>query len=303
MPDLRHFFDHHTIPLRDWLQHGTTWLVDHIKPFFRAVQWPVAKLLDGLAGLLHGVPVLVFLLVLLVVAWRLAGPKVAWGSVAAMLFVGFLGLWDPAMTTYAMIVTSVAFCVLTGVPLGVLAGRSDGFERAIRPVLDAMQTTPSFVYLAPIVVLFGIGTVPGVLATIIVALPPMIRLTSLGIRQVDEELVEAGYAFGSTSRQVLWEIQLPLAMPSVMTGLNQSLMQSLSMVVMVALIGAGGLGLSVFQGINQLDIGLAGIGGIAIVFMAISLDRITQSAATKRRGWMRPRAHPGGEGASEDNIQ
>jgi glycine betaine/proline transport system permease protein len=170
---------------------------------------------------------------------------------------------------------------VVGIPLGIASGRSDRFESYLRPVLDAMQTTPAFVYLVPIVMLFSVGNVAGVLATIIFALPPIIRLTSLGIRGVHPELVEAAQAFGATRSQVLFRVQIPLAMPTILAGLNQTIMMALSMVVIAALIGAGGLGSPVVLGLNTLDIGRAVIGGLGIVLMAIILDRITQSMARK----------------------
>ena len=176
------------------------------------------------------------------------------------------------------------FCAVVGIPLGIIASRSDGFSAAIRPILDTMQTTPAFVYLVPVVMLFSIGTVAGVIATIIFAMPPIIRLTNLGIRQVHPELIEAAQAFGSTPMQVLLKVQIPLALPTIMAGLNQTIMLSLSMVVIAALIGAGGLGVPVFQGLNSLQVGLAGIGGISIVLMAMVLDRITQSLGD----WWKP---------------
>jgi glycine betaine/proline transport system permease protein len=237
----------------------------------------VARTLDGLESFLQGLPVWAFLLILILIAWRIGGWRIAVGTGLSFLVIGFLGLWSVAMTTVAMVATSVVFCVVIGVPLGIAAATSELVSRMMRPVLDAMQTTPTFVYLVPIVMLFGIGNVPAVLATIIVALPPMVRLTNLGIRQVQEELVEAGYAFGLTGRQVLLEVQIPLALPTIMAGLNQSLMLSLSMTVVAAMIGAGGLGLAVYEGINRLDVGLAGIAGLAIVLVAISFDRITQA--------------------------
>jgi glycine betaine/proline transport system permease protein len=181
------------------------------------------------------------------------------------------------MITLAMVLCAVVFCTVVGIPLGILAGRSNRFDSALRPVLDAMQTTPAFVYLVPIVMLFSIGNVAGVLATIVFALPPIIRLTSLGIRQVHPELVEAALAFGATNWQVLRKVQIPLALPTIMAGLNQTIMMALSMVVIAALIGAGGLGAPVIRGLNSLDIGLATIGGLSIVLVAIVLDRITQS--------------------------
>jgi glycine betaine/proline transport system permease protein len=283
MPDLGTLFKNYHVPLDVWIQDAVNWLILHFRPFFVAVRWPVASTLDGLERFLQALPVWIFLLALIAIAWRIAGWRVAVGAGLSFLVIGFLGLWSVAMTTVAMVTTSVLFCVLVGIPLGVLAARSELVSRLVRPILDAMQTTPTFVYLVPIVMLFGIGNVPAVIATIIVALPPMVRLTNLGIRQVQEELVEAGYAFGCTRRQVLFEIQIPLAMPSIMAGLNQSLMLSLSMVVIAALIGAGGLGLAVYQGINRLDVGLAGIAGLAIVLVAISFDRITQAVAGRRR--------------------
>lgn len=185
------------------------------------------------------------------------------------------------MVTFAMVVSAVFFCVVVGIPLGILAARSDTFFALIRPVLDAFQTTPAFVYLVPVVMLFSIGTGPGVIATIIFALPPIIRLTNLGLRQVPEEVVEAGTSFGCTPMQLLWKVQFPLALPTIMAGLNQTIMLSLSMVVIAALIGAGGLGVVVFSGLNRLQVGTAAIGGIGIVLLAMVLDRITQALAGK----------------------
>ena len=185
------------------------------------------------------------------------------------------------MTTLAMVVCSVVFCAIVGIPLGILAGRSDRFETILRPCLDAMQTTPAFVYLVPIVMLFSIGNVAGVLATIVFALPPIIRLTIWASARFIPELIEAALAFGATSWQVLRQVQLPLAMPTIMAGLNQTIMMALSMVVIAALIGAGGLG-TVVLGLNTLDIGLATIGGLSIVLLAMVLDRITQAWVRKK---------------------
>jgi glycine betaine/proline transport system permease protein len=199
-----------------------------------------------------------------------------------LILIGLLGFWSETMITLAMVFSSVVFCTVVGVPFGIWAGRSDRVNNILRPILDAMQTTPAFVYLVPIVMLFSIGNTAGVLATIIFALPPLVRLTSLGIRQVHPELVEAALAFGATSSQVLLKVQIPLALPTIMAGLNQTIMMSLSMVVIAAMIGAGGLGAPVVLGLNTLDIGLATVGGLAIVLLAIILDRITQSMATPK---------------------
>jgi glycine betaine/proline transport system permease protein len=177
----------------------------------------------------------------------------------------------------------VLFCLVLGLPTGIWLARSDRAAQAMRPLLDAMQTTPAFVYLVPIVMLFGIGNVPGVVVTIIFALPPLIRLTNLGIRQVPADLVEAARAFGASPRQLLLKVQLPLALPTIMAGVNQTLMLALSMVVIASMIAVGGLGQMVLRGIGRLDMGLATVGGVGIVLLAIILDRMTQSLGRQER--------------------
>lgn len=271
-------FENRTIPLDRWIQSGVDWLSVHARGVFQTIKWPVEQVLEGTDALLQAVPPTVMLIVLVAIAWRAAGWRVAAFTAAALALVGFTGsdMWELTMTTLSMVLAAVIFCVLVGIPLGIAAARSDGFAAGIRPVLDVMQTTPAFVYLVPVVMLFGIGTVAGVLATIIFSLPPIIRLTNLGIRQVEAEAVEAAIAFGSTPREILFKVQLPLALPTIMAGLNQTIMLSLSMVVIAALIGAGGLGQPVFRGLNSLNVGQAAIGGIGIVLLAIVLDRITQ---------------------------
>lgn len=276
------------IPFDDWVEILIKeWMVPTLRPLFRALQWPVDQVLSGLDSALQAVPMLLFTLVLAAIGWRVAGRGVAFFTLGALLFLDLIGVWQETMTTLAMIVTAVVFCAAVGVPLGIAAARSDRFASVLRPILDVMQTIPPFVYLVPIVMLFGVGMVPGVIATIIFALPPIIRLTNLGIRQVREELVEAGYAFGATRRQVLWEIQVPLALRTIMAGLNQTLMLALSMTVIAALIGAGGLGLTVYTGLGRLDVGAATEGGVGIVLLAIVLDRITQGLAEHRPGHTR----------------
>lgn len=283
-------FDIYTIPLGEWADTGIRWMTDHWRNFFQAIQWPVEKLMQGLnEGLINTadkpdffVPQLVVLAVVFVVAWRIAKLPVAIFSLLSLLFLGYLAVWDETMTTLAMVATAVVVCTVIGIPVGIAAARSDKTEVVVRPILDAMQTTPPFVYLVPVVMLFGIGNVAGVLATIVFALPPIIRLTNLGIRQVDREVVEAAYAFGSTPRQVLFEIQVPLAIRTIMAGLNQTLMLALSMVVIASIIGAGGLGDLVRRGINSLEIGTGVIGGVGIVLLAIILDRITQALGSRQ---------------------
>jgi glycine betaine/proline transport system permease protein len=270
--------DYYVMPLDEWVEVAVKdWLVPNARWLFQAIKWPVDQVLAGLEGFLMSVPFAAFLVVVTALAWRIAGRGVAIFTFLSLFFLDLIGVWSETMTTLSMILTAVVFCAIVGVPLGIVAARSDRFATGIRPVLDIMQTIPPFVYLVPIVMLFGVGIVPGVIATIIFALPPVIRLTNLGIRQVQSELVEAAYAFGSTPRQVLFEVQIPLALRTIMAGLNQTLMLSLSMAVIAALIGAGGLGLTVFTAIGRLDVGLAALGGIGIVLVAIILDRITQA--------------------------
>ena len=277
-------FEDSRIPLDVWVSQFVDWLVDNHRDFFQALKWPVEQTLNGFDAGLNALWPPIIIVLLAVAAWKFSGKGLAIFTVIAMTLIGLLGLWEETMTTLAMVLSSVIFCALVGIPLGIWAGRSDNFEAGLRPVLDAMQTTPAFVYLVPIVMLFSVGNVAGVLATIIFALPPLIRLTSLGIRQVHPELVEAAQAFGATNWQVLIRVQVPLAMSTILAGLNQTIMMALSMVVIAALIGAGGLGSPVILGLNTLDIGRAVIGGLSIVLMAIVLDRITQSMAQKKNG-------------------
>jgi glycine betaine/proline transport system permease protein len=274
-------FDEQLIPLDEWIQIAVDWTVLNYRDFFQIIKVPVEISLEGLEWLFSTLPPFVVILLFAFAAWRYVGKRVTVFTVLSFLLIGYLGLWDDTMTTLAMVICSVLFCAIAGIPLGIMAGRSDRFEMFLRPFLDAMQTTPAFVYLIPVVMLFSIGTVSGILATIVFALPPIIRLTSLGIRQVHPELVEAALAFGATPWQVLRKVQFPLAMPSVMAGLNQTIMMALSMVVIAALIGAGGLGNPVVQGLNTLEIGLATIGGLSIVLLAMVLDRITQGMSHK----------------------
>ena len=276
-------FEDKVIPLDVWVSQFVDWLVDNYRDFFQAIKWPVEQTLNGLDAGLNALPAFIVIAVLAIAAWRFSGKGLAIFTIISMTIIGLLGLWEDTMTTLAMVLSSVLFCALVGIPLGIWSGRNDAFETSIRPVLDAMQTTPAFVYLVPIVMLFSVGNVAGVLATIIFALPPIIRLTSLGIRQVHPELVEAAQAFGATNWQVLIRVQVPLAMPTILAGLNQTIMMALSMVVIAALIGAGGLGSPVILGLNTLDIGRAVIGGLSIVLMAIVLDRVTQSMAQQKK--------------------
>ncbi|MER8581487.1 ABC transporter permease subunit [Mesorhizobium sp. M1423] len=273
------------IPFGDWVDSGLGWIVQEYRPFFQTLKWPIDKLLTAFDLALNGIPPVVTIVCFGLVAWQLAGWRLAAQIVGLLVIIGFLGIWGETMTTLSLVFTAVLVCTVIGIPLGVLAARSDRAAAICRPILDTMQTIPSFVYLVPVVMLFGIGNVPGVIVTIIFALPPVIRLTTLGIQQVSEEVVEAMRAFGATNRQLLFKAQLPLALPSIVAGVNQTLMMSLSMVVVASMIAVGGLGQMVLRGIGRLDIGLAATGGIGIVFLAVILDRLAQSAMSRRRSF------------------
>lgn len=276
-------FSEKLIPLDAWVDQGLEWLVDNFRPAFQAVRWPIDATLTGIESALLAVPSIVMIILFGLIAWQVSGRRLALATAGSLAFVGLIGAWPEAMVTLALVLTSVFFCVLLGLPTGIMLARSDRAESTLRPILDAMQTTPAFVYLVPVVMLFGIGNVPGVVVTIIFALPPLIRLTNLGIRQVPADLVEASRSFGASPRQLLFKVQLPLAMPTIMAGVNQTLMLALSMVVIASMIAVGGLGQMVLRGIGRLDMGLAAVGGVGIVLLAIVLDRITQAMGEQER--------------------
>ncbi|MEM8638040.1 MAG: ABC transporter permease subunit [Cyanobacteria bacterium P01_G01_bin.54] len=269
-------FDFYTVPLDDWINQAIDFIVTNFRPVFQLIRLPIAWVLSGIQENLLAVPPLILLLFLGLIAWQLAGWKIGLFSLLSLTALGFVGVWEQSMITLSLVVTALIFCIVVGIPLGIICARNNQIESWIRPLLDAMQSIPAFVYLIPVVMLFGIGEVPGVIATIIYAIPPLIRLTNLGIRQVPKEVVEAALAFGSTPRQVLWEAQLPLAMPSILAGVNQTVLFALSMSVITAMIAVPGLGLMVIKGVGRLDVGLSAVGGLGIVLLAIVLDRITQ---------------------------
>lgn len=273
-----------SLPVEAWINQGLTWAVAHLRPFFQSVRAPIDGTLSGVEGLLTSLPAPAMVVLAGLLAWQFAGRALALGTVVSLALVALLGIWPEAMVTLSLVLTSLAFCVLIGLPLGIVLASSDRAQRLLRPLLDAMQTTPAFVYLVPVVMLLGIGNVPGVVVTIVFALPPLVRLTNLGLRQVRPDLIEASRAYGASPLQMLVKVQLPLAMPSIMAGINQALMLSLSMVVIASMIAVGGLGQMVLRGIGRLDMGLATVGGLGIVLLAITLDRITQSLGRPRRG-------------------
>lgn len=275
-------FDRKIIPLDDWIQSVVDPIALTLRPFFQILKWPIERTLAGFESFLIGIPHELFLIGAALLVWQIAGPRLAVFVTASLTVIGLIGIWKAAMTTLSLIVTAVTFCILIGIPIGVLMARSDRMNRVVRPVLDVMQTLPAFVYLVPIVMLLGIGNVPGVAVTIVFALPPIIRLTNLGLREVPTSLVEAAYAFGSTPRQVLLKIEAPLAIRTIMTGVNQTLMMALAMTVIASMIAVDGLGMQVLRGIGRLDMGLATVGGIGIVLLAMILDRVTQAIGDRQ---------------------
>jgi glycine betaine/proline transport system permease protein len=281
--DWAHPFDEAQIPLDVWVEQGLEWLVTNFRPVFQSIRLPIDATLKAVESSLQAMPALLLIVLLSLIAWQVAGRRLAIGTLLSLASIGLIGAWTEAMITLSLVLTSVLFCLLIGLPTGIWLSRSDRAARGLRPVLDAMQATPAFVYLVPIVMLFGIGNVPGVVVTIIFALPPLIRLTNLGIRQVPADLVEAARAFGASPHQLLFKVQLPLALPTIMAGVNQTLMLALSMVVIASMIAVGGLGQMVLRGIGRLDMGLATVGGVGIVLLAIILDRITQSMGQEQR--------------------
>jgi len=271
------------IPFDHWVEDGLNWLVGNFRDVFQAIRVPIDITLGSFEAFLQSVNPLVILVFFTLFAWQVGGRKLGLLSAISLLIIGFLGAWSETMVTLALVFTAVLFSMLIGIPLGVWMGKSDRVKAVLMPILDAMQTTPAFVYLIPIVMLFGIGNVPGVVVTIIFALPPLIRLTSLGIRQVPADLIEAGHAYGASPMQMLFKIELPVAKATIMAGINQNLMLSLSMVVIASMIAVGGLGQMVLRGIGRLDMGLAAVGGLAIVLLAILLDRITQAMGQQQK--------------------
>jgi len=264
------------IPIAEWIEKNVKeWLFEQ-RPLFKKLSAPIDTVLNALESILNLIPFPIILIIFIFLALRTNGLKFAIFTLVSLVFIDLVDLWSESMTTLAMIFTAVFFCMLIGIPLGIIASRSKTFEIILRPILDIMQTIPSFVYLIPVVMLFGVGLTPGVVATIIFALPPVIRLTNLGIRQVRRGFKEAGFSLGLSKFLVLLKIEIPLSLKTIMAGVNQTLMLALSMVVIAALIGAGGLGLTVYIALGRLDIGSAIIGGTAIVILAIILDRITQ---------------------------
>lgn len=272
------------LPLGLWVNNGVDWLLYHFGDAFESFTESVTVFTESVRNGLALVPWFVVILIFALLAWRAKGWRLALGTTVGLLLIHNLELWSPFLDTLVLVIIASLVSLIIGIPLGILAARSDRFHKILSPVLDFMQTMPSFVYLIPALMFFSLGTVSAIFATVIFSMPPVIRLTDLGIRQVPADLVEVGEAFGSNSRQMLWKIQLPLALPTIMAGINQTMMLSLSMVVISAMIGAQGLGAGVLAGISQMDIGKGFEYGLAVVILAMILDRLSQGVVRNSRG-------------------
>jgi len=270
-------------PLAEWVDAVMSWLLRNLDPVFEAIGFVILQVVRGFEAVFLFTPWFIIIPLAGLAGWKLIGKWKAGVSFMLMLIlIGTFGYWELAMITLSLVIASVFFSLLIGIPLGISMSRSDRFEAILKPVLDAMQTMPSFVYLIPALMFFGMGKVPAMIATIIYAVPPVIRLTNVGIRTVDPEAVEASKAFGATPKQVLWDVQLPLAKPTIMVGINQTTMMALAMVVIGSMIGAKGLGMEVLLAINRIEVGQGFEAGLSIVFMAIIVDRITYSFSKKQ---------------------
>ena len=271
------------IPLAEWTESGVDWITDTFDGAFDFLDAVIDTVIGSLEFLLLSPPALLMVAILGVIAFFLAGWRVALFTVLGLLFVISLDLWEAAMQTLALVLAATVVALAIGIPIGIIAAKSAAVEGAIRPVLDVAQTMPAFVYLVPIVVLLGIGAGPALIATVIFAMPPAVRLTMLGIQQVPKDTVEAANAFGATSWQTLVKVELPLSLKTIMAGVNQVIMLSLSMVVIAGLAGAGGLGEPVVTGLSQLNVGISFVGGVGIVVIAIMLDRVTRAMTREDR--------------------
>ena len=269
--------------LDNWIDDRVKWMVEEWRPFFQSVRNGMNKILVPLERGLIALPWWLTISCMSLVAWKITGMRIAVMSAIGMLGISIFGLWDSAMRTIAVVGTATVMSVAVAIPLGIVMAKNDRFQGTMRPILDLMQVMPAFVYLIPVIFFLGIGKAPAVVATLIYAIPPAMRLTNLGIRLVSPELVEAARSFGTTPWQLLVKIQLPLARPTIMAGVNQTIMMALAMVVIAALVGAPGLGTNVYDGISQLETGKGLLGGLGIVILAIIIDRTSQGLAKDPR--------------------
>lgn len=271
------------LPLEQWTNSFVNeWLLPVMGGFFNAISSGLRSFITGVTDLLLAIPPELLVLIVMLLAWKISGKGLALFALLGGLYLGSVGLWDAAMQTVSIVVVSTLISVLIGIPVGILAATNKTISAIVRPILDFMQTLPSFVYLIPAILLFGLGNVPAVIATFVFATPPVVRMTTLGIIQVPADVVEASKAFGSTKSQLLYKVQLPLATPSIMAGINQTMMLALSMAVIASMIGAPGLGSVVLSGISTVNVGLGLTGGLGIVVLAILMDRMTQGLVKKK---------------------
>lgn len=271
------------IHIGNYIEQGINWLTDYFAPFFDTLNAIVGGFIESFQHILYAIPAYIMIPALALLGWYKVGKSIAVFTLLGLWLIYSMGFWEATMQTLALVLSSTSIALLLGIPLGIWTAYNKSCNQIVRPILDFMQTMPAFVYLIPAVLFFGLGTVPGAFATIIFAMPPVVRLTGLGIRQVPLEITEASLSFGATPWQLLYKVQFPLALPTILTGVNQTIMMSLSMVVIAAMISAGGLGEVVLKGITQMKIGLGFEGGIAVVILAIILDRITQGIAQKKK--------------------
>jgi glycine betaine/proline transport system permease protein len=273
------------LPLGSVIESWVTVLTDQGQDVFDAISTVVGTGIDSVTAVLQAIPASLFILTFaLFVYWLHRSLILALGSALALLLIANLGYWDATMETLSLVVSSTLVSVIIGVPLGIAAAHRPWLYTALRPLLDLMQTIPTFVYLIPTLILFGLGVVPGLISTVIFAIPAPIRLTHLGITAVPKHLIEAGESFGATKRQLLWKVEIPSALPTIMAGITQCIMLSLSMVVIAALVGAGGLGKPVVRALNSVNIGMGFEAGLAIVILAIILDRVCKLPESKKQG-------------------
>ncbi|OIJ18390.1 glycine/betaine ABC transporter [Anaerobacillus alkalidiazotrophicus] len=272
------------LPLEEWTNRFVNnWLIPVLGGFFDSISSIVATFISLVTDLLNFLPAELMALLLIILAWRFAGVGVAIFTLIGSLYLGSVDLWYAAMQTLAIVIVATIFSIVIGIPIGIWSAKSPVVNRIVRPILDFMQTLPSFVYLIPAILLFGLGGVPAVISTFVFATPPAVRMTTLGIKQVPTDVVEAARAFGSTYWQMLTKVQLPMAIPTIMAGINQTIMLALSMAVIASMIGAPGLGSVVLAGISRVNVGLGLTGGLGIVVLAIILDRITQGIGEKTK--------------------
>ncbi|WP_182199740.1 ABC transporter permease [Paraliobacillus salinarum] len=270
------------LPLEEWTNTFVDgWLIPTTSGLFDQISEWIAAFINGVTDLLIMIPPEIITILLVLLAWKTAGKGVAVFTLIGCFYLGSVALWPESMQTLAIVLVSTLISVIFGVPIGILSAMNSVVDRIVKPILDFMQTLPIFVYLIPAILLFGLGGVPAVIATFVFAAPPAVRMTNLGIKQVPEEVVEASRAFGSTPKQLLFKVQLPLAIPTIMAGVNQTIMLALSMAVVASMIGAPGLGDTVLTGISTVNVGLGLTGGLGIVVIAIILDRITQGLGKK----------------------